>query len=180
MKQTLIALGVLGVLLVGFFALNAYIYTEEQGTGGVVSDYKTATYYISGKEVHLGEGGVTYFGNEVEGDIDGDGDMDKAFLIVDQPGGSGSFYYLAGAINTKGQFTGTNAMLIGDRIAPQTTEFRDLGAPYGARVIVNYADRGPTDPMTTQPSIGKSIYAKYSASTNDFGEVVQNFEGESR
>lgn len=180
MKKLIIAVVVLVVLVAAFFAFNAYIYNEKQGDGGLVEDYKTATYYISGVPVHLGEGGVTYFGNEVEGDIDGDGDLDKAFLIVDQPGGSGSFYYLAGAINDGGKYTGTNAMLIGDRIAPQTTEYRMLEAPYGARVIVNYADRAPGEPFTTQPSVGKSIYAKYSAETNDFGEVVQGFEGESR
>jgi hypothetical protein len=180
MKTTLIALGVLVALVAAFFGLNAYIYTEEQGDGGLVADYKTATYYISGAEVHLGEGGVTYFGNEVEGDLDGDGDLDKAFLIVDQPGGSGSFFYLVGAINEGGKYKGTNAMLIGDRIAPQTTEFNMLEAPYGARVVVNYADRAPGEPFTTQPSIGTSLYAKYSATTNDFGVVVQNFEGESR
>ncbi len=180
MNKLLIGIVVLIALIGAFFAFNAYIYEEKQGDGGLVTDYKAATYYISDAPVHLGEGGVTYFGNEVRGDIDGDGDEDIAFLITQQPGGSGTFYYLAGAINDGGKYLGTEAMLIGDRIAPQTTEFRQLEAPYGARVIVNYADRLPLDPMTTAPSVGKSIYAKYSAESNDFGEVVQNFEGESR
>lgn len=180
MKTLLIAVGVLVLLVGGFFAFNAYIYDEKQGDGGLVADYKAATYYISGAPVFLGEGGVTYFGNEVRGDIDADGDEDIAFLITHQPGGSGTFFYLAGAINEGGKYKGTNAMLIGDRIAPQTTEFRMLEAPYGARVIVNYAERGPGEPFTTRPSFGKSLYAKYSAEHNDFGEVVQNFEGESR
>lgn len=163
----------IAVLVVGFFFLNSYIYTEKQGDGGLVENYKTATYMISGEQAYLGEGGVTYFGNEVRGDLDADGDEDIAFLVTQQPGGSGTFYYLAGAINDGGKYKGTNMMLIGDRIAPQTTEFRD------GQVIVNYADRLPLDPMTTPPSVGKSIYAKYSPDTNDFGEVVQNFEGES-
>jgi len=180
MKTTLIALGVLVLLVAGFFGFNAYIYTEKQGDGGLVADYRAATYYLSGAEVHLGEGGLTYFGNEVRGDIDSDGDEDIAFLVTHEPGGSGTFFYLAGAINLDGEYKGSNLMLIGDRIAPQTTEYRDLGAPYGARVIVNYADRGPGEPFTTRPSFGKSLYAKYSADTNDFGEVVQDFEGESR
>lgn len=180
MKNTLIALGVLVVLLAAFFGFNAYIYNEKQGDGGLVADYKTATYHLSGAPVHLGEGGVTYFGNEARGDLDADGDEDVAFLVTHEPGGSGTFFYLAGAINEGGKYRGTHLMLIGDRIAPQTTEYRDLGAPYGARVIVNYADRLPTDPMSAQPSVGKSLYAKYSAATNDFGAVVQDFEGESR
>lgn len=180
MKTTLIALGVLVVIVLAFFGFNAYIYEEKQGDGGLVEDYKAATYYLSGAEMHLGEDGLTYFGNEARGDLDADGDEDIAFLVTHQPGGSGTFFYLAGAINDGGKYTGTNVMLIGDRIAPQTTEYRDLGAPYGARVIVNYADRGPGEPFTTQPSFGKSLFAKYSPDTNDFGEVVQDFEGESR
>lgn len=179
MKATLTALGVLVILVGAFFGLNAYIYEEKQGDDGYVLDYKTATYYLSGDEVHLGEGGLTYFGNEVEGDLDGDGDVDKAFLVTHEPGGSGTFFYLAGAIYQDGKYKGSNLMLIGDRIAPQTTEFRMLEAPYGARVIVNYADRGPGEPFTTRPSFGKSLYTKYSSTSNDFGVVVQDFEGES-
>jgi hypothetical protein len=111
----------------------------------------------------------------VGGDINGDTIPDQAFLITHEPGGSGTFFYLVGALQQpNGSYKGSQAMLIGDRIAPQTTEFRN------GLVIVNYADRLPLDPMTTQPSIGKSLYAKYSSTSNDFGEVVQNFEGESR
>lgn len=180
MKTTLIALGVLVVIVLAFFGLNAYIYEEKQGDEGFVVDYKTATYYLSGAEVHSGEGGLTYFGNEVRGDLDADGDEDIAFLVTHQPGGSGTFFYLAGAINEGGKYTGSNLMLIGDRIAPQTTEYRDLGAPYGARVIVSYADRAPGEPFTTEPSVGKSLFTKYSPDSNDFGMVAQDFEGESR
>lgn len=166
----------IAVLVVGFFFLNSYIYNEKQGEPVAYTD---ALYFLSGEDIKIGGDGLTYFGNEVEGDLDGDGDLDKAFIVTHQPGGSGTFYYLAGAINDNGSYRGTNLMLIGDRIAPQTTEYRDLGAPYGARVIINYADRLPLDPMTTPPSVGKTIYAKYSADNNDFGEVVQDFEGES-
>ena len=49
----------------------------------------------------------------------------------------------------------------------------------GGYIIVNYADRGPTEPFTAPPTFAKSLYAKYSPDTNDFGELVQNFEGES-
>lgn len=180
MKSTLIALGVLIVLIAAFFGFNSYIYEEKQGDGDINADYKSVLYFLSGDDIRIGGDGLAYFGNEVEGDLDGDGDLDKAFLVTHQPGGSGTFFYLAGAINENGKYRGTNLMLIGDRIAPQTTEYRMLEAPYGARVIINYADRAPGEPFTTQPSVGKSLYAKYSADTNDFGEVVQNFEGESR
>ena len=188
MKQTLVSLAVLVTLLAAFFALNAYIYDEKQGDQGLVEDYKDGLYFLSGEPIQLTDGvskvpaapespimNVTrYFGNEVRGDLDGDGDEDVAFLVTYEPANSGPYFFLAGAINEGGKYRGTHLMLIGDHVAPQTTEYRDLGAPYGARVIVNYARTDVT------PSEGKSLYAKYSAETNDFGEVVQDFEGESR
>jgi hypothetical protein len=39
-------------------------------------------------------------------------------LITHDPGGSGTFYYVAAAINVNKRYQGTNAVLLGDRIAP--------------------------------------------------------------
>jgi hypothetical protein len=39
-------------------------------------------------------------------------------------------------------------------VAPQTSQVRD------GELVVNYADRRPGEPMTTQPSIGVSKYLK--------------------
>lgn len=190
----LIYLVVALVLLVGgFFGFNSYIYNEkqegneQQEKAKVPGDYLSATYTISGKPVTLVNGvseepvapgsaekvTTRYFGNNAKGDLNGDGIVDLAFLITQETGGSGTFFYLVGALqNEDGSYRGTNAVLIGDRIAPQTTEFKN------AQVIVNYADRAPGEPMTARPSMGKSLYLKYNTATNDFGEVVQNFEGE--
>jgi heat shock protein HslJ len=89
-----------------------------------------------------------YFGNDATGDVDGDGAPDVAFLLTQTRGGSGVFFYVVVALNTPDGYVGTNGVLLGDRIAPQTTAIED-----GA-VIVNYADRGPDDPFTTPPSVG--------------------------
>ena len=45
-------------------------------------------------------------------------------------------------------------------------------------IVVNYAERVPGEPFTTQPSIGKSIWLLLDPETMQFGEVAQNFEGE--
>ncbi|MCB9817929.1 hypothetical protein H6787_00385 [Candidatus Nomurabacteria bacterium] len=151
------------------------------------SDTKNITLLISGEPITLQNGVsemdiaddsestrvVRYFGNEVEQDIDNDGDLDKVFLITENTGGSGTFFYAVGAINDDEHYSGTNAMFLGDRIAPQTTETADNG-----EVIVNYAERLPAEPMTTPPSVGKSMWLKYDVESNSFGEVVQDFEGE--
>lgn len=158
--------------------------TEEVKT---LSNSRNITFYISGEPITLKSGVaemnitensaskrvVSYFGNEVEQDIDGDGDMDKVFLVTDETGGSGTFFYVVGALNEDGNYKGTNAMFLGDRIAPQTTEVDE-----GNMVVVNYAERVPGEPMSTPPSIGKSMWVKYDNQSNSFGEVVRDFEGE--
>lgn len=95
-----------------------------------------------------------YFGNEIKGDFNGDGINDAAFLVTQDPGGSGTFYYIMAALGTKNAYTDTNAILLGDRIAPQTTEFKD------GEIIVNYADRKLDEPFSVKPSVGVSKYFK--------------------
>lgn len=183
MSKIVFGLAVAIIFLIGgFFWLNNYIYQEKQGP----TDYKDATYIIGGQPVTLVDGVseveqagsaskivTRYFGNEAKGDLDGDSIPDLAFLLTQETGGSGTFFYLVGALQTPNNtYNGTHAVLIGDRIAPQTTEFRD------GLVIVNYADRAPGEPFTTSPSQGKSLYLKYDPVRMDFGEVVQDFEGE--
>jgi hypothetical protein len=47
-------------------------------------------------------------------------------------------------------------------------------------VVVNYAVRLPGEPFTAEPSLGKSVWLKLDPTTMQFGEVEQNFEGETR
>jgi heat shock protein HslJ len=89
-----------------------------------------------------------YFGNDATGDVDGNGTADVAFLLTQTRGGSGIFYYVVVALNTPQGYVGTNGVLLGDRVAPQTTAVQD-----GA-IIVNYADRQRQEPLTTPPSVG--------------------------
>lgn len=124
-----------------------------------------ATYIIERQEVRLSQGRAeeeaapgsatkiktSVFGQPVFGDLDGDGKDDAALILLHQPGGSGSFYYAAAALNDSGSWRGTNAVFLGDRIAPQNVIIRD------SVIVVNYADRRPGEPMTTPPSVGKSM-----------------------
>jgi len=95
---------------------------------------------------------VSFFGEPIYGDINNDGTNDAAIMFTLNNSGSGTFYYVAVAINYKNTTTGTNAIFIGDRIAPQNIEIKD------GKVIVNYADRNLNEPMTTKPSVGVSAY----------------------
>lgn len=128
------------------------------------TDTKNAAYVIEGRTIKLNDGEsvleaapgsaskitTMYFGNEATGDLNGDGQPDVALLLTQNQGGSGTFFYVVVALKTKDGYTGTNGVLLGDRISPQTTEYR------GGQVIVNYADRKPGEPMITAPSVGVS------------------------
>jgi len=102
-----------------------------------------------------------YFGNEAKGDVDGDGVEDRAYIITEDGGGSGTFYYVAVALKkpTKEIFAGK--VLLGDRIAPQTTNIQD------GIITINYADRGPSDSFVVKPYIGKSLRLVYDSSAKE-------------
>lgn len=134
-------------------------------------DYKNATYMIEGQFVTLVNGffeaesapgsatkiTTRYFGNEAFGDLNGDGKEDVAFLLTQSTGGSGTFFYVVAALQTASGVEGTNAIFLGDRIAPQNTSIEN------GVITVNYADRNPGEPFTTQPSLGISEYLKVEA-----------------
>ncbi len=162
------------------------------GVGSVVpaKNYKDATYLFEGQPVRLTNGmsevpaapgsaskiTTKYFGNEVRRDLNGDGREDIAFLITQNTGGSGTFYYLVAAINTVEGYVGSHAALIGDRISPQTTE---ITRRYNQNiVVVNYADRNPGESFATMPSVGKTIWFLLDPRTRMFGQVEKDFSGE--
>ena len=165
-------IGIFGGVL-ALVAVVGLVFMNYSGFGNnanaTKTDYKNATYTIDGNQVSLVNGvsevpaapdsaamlTVKYFGNNAAGDLNGDGTDDLAFLITQNGGGSGTFYYVVAALqNANGGYTGTNAVLLGDRIAPQTTEIKD------GTITVNYTDRRPGQPMTAQPSVGVSKYFK--------------------
>ncbi|MEI7620594.1 MAG: META domain-containing protein [Candidatus Falkowbacteria bacterium] len=155
------------IAAIGFYKFNftnSDIYLQ---TGGRI-DSKDATYLIDGQSITL-KGGVSeievepgssfkkitrYFGNDAKGDLNGDGKEDVAFLLTQDEGGSGTFYYLAVALATEKGYEGVNAVMLGDRIAPQTTEIAD------GRITVNYADRRADEPMIAAPTVAVSKFFK--------------------
>lgn len=103
---------------------------------------------------------IKYFGNELRVDVTGDKKEDSAFILTSESSGSGTFYYLVVAIlNDNGKYDGTNGVLIGDRIIPKTTEFRN------GEIVVNYLDRKIEEPMSKKPMVLTSRYFKVSNDT---------------
>lgn len=107
-----------------------------------------------------------YFGDEVVGDFNGDGTMDTAFIITQSSGGSGTFYYVVTALQEGDTLIGSNAVLIGDSIAPQSLEFLD------GMIIAHYAERKYDQEMTAIPSVAASAYMKVTGQTLERVPVV--------
>lgn len=192
MSKSLIGvIAVIVVLVGGYSLLNSRVPEREQSI--TMASYKNVSYMIDGKLIQLENGmaeseaapgsaskiTTRYFGNELETDLDGDGLEDIAFILTQDRGGSGTFFYAVAARNTGGGYVGSDGYLLGDRIAPQSTDVSQN--PRHRYVIVfNYADRAAGEPMTTPPSVGKSAYLKLDPSTMQWGVVEPDFEGESR
>jgi len=161
--------------------------TGAESAAAPRTDHKNIAYSIGGQTVRLVDGlaevpaapgsaakvVTRYFGNEVRGDLNADGREDVAFLLTQETGGTGTFFYAVAALDLPSGLVGSQGLLLGDRIAPQTTELRRDGI-----IVVNYADRAADESFADPPSVAKTIWLKLSPTTMRLGEVVQNFEGE--
>jgi hypothetical protein len=152
-------------------------------------DPLNATYLIEGQPVRLTAGycelpaapgsamksRTAVWGQPEYGDMDDDGNTDAAVILTHDPGGSGTFYYVAAAINVNGRYQGTNAVLLGDRIGSAEIAIRSGAA------VVKYADRRLKEPMSTAPSVNKStvliLKNEKLIKIRQFGEGDQIFEG---
>ena len=168
-------LAIVAIIIVGYamFGGKPTVNTSTNPPATTTFDPLNTTYTIEGKLISLVNGvsvmdvasgsvekiTTTVFGEPVRGDINADGESDAAVMLVQNSGGSGTFYYVAAAINSGGRAIGTNGILLGDRIAPQNISIAS------GTILVNYADRKPSDPMTTKPSIGVSKYFIYNGTT---------------
>ena len=152
------------IVIAVFILLGIFVFKPTDKK--VIQDPKNSTYQIEQILITLTDGkyeketvpgsaskiSVFMFGEPIKGDLNKDGKEDAGVILVYNSGGSGTFYYATVALNDGDKYNGTNAILLGDRIAPQTKEIKN------GEFIVNYAERKPTDSMTVQPSIGVSKY----------------------
>lgn len=157
---------------------------EAKIVPATASDPLNAIYIVEGQEIRLVEGRseiesapgsaskviTSVFGKPVYGNIDGEGDADAALILTYDPGGSGTFYYVAVALNANGFYLGTRAILLGDRVVPQNISVRN------GVIVVNYANRAIGEPMATPPSVATSKYLVLER--NVLKEIPSPTEGE--
>jgi hypothetical protein len=194
-QNTKLALMIVGVFMIGvsaFYVFNrGYSSYEEVVIDS--ADYKNIAYRIEGtllqfkdglSETETALGSVSkvttrYFGNDYKTDLNSDGKEDVVFLVTQETGGSGVFYYVVSAINTSDGYVGSDGYLLGDRVAPQTIEMSP-NPKHKNVIVVNYGDRPLDEPMSAAPSVGRSVYLKLDIENMMWGIVEPNFERESR
>ena len=148
------------------------------------TDPFNGTYLIEGKAIRLHDGrsGIAaapgsatqirtaVYGPILHGDLDDDGDEDVALILSHDPGGSGTFFYVAVAINLNGHYQGSNAVFLGDRILPLA-----LTIQHGL-LVAGYVDRQVGEAMATTPSVPASRHMMLT--NNTLVEVDPLGEGE--
>jgi ABC-type antimicrobial peptide transport system permease subunit len=188
MKKNLKIIGIIFiVIIILLIILGMYKFNYLSGKTGydvdgnkISSDYKNTSYIINGENVKLVDGIseieiapdsaskiiTKYFGNEIKKDLDSDGREDTVFLLTEESGGSGTFFYVVAALNTENGDKGSYGVFLGDRITPQNIE----SGP-GNSIIVNYLERKQGEPMSTEPQVTKSLRLILDSTTMQFGEV---------
>ncbi|MCA9357499.1 META domain-containing protein [Candidatus Nomurabacteria bacterium] len=115
---------------------------------------------------------LSIIGEPAYGDIDGDGDEDAVLVLINEPGGSGTFYYAAIAVNDEGKYKGTDTVLLGDRIVPGELSIAD------GKAIVNYIDHSSDEIFVTPPSVEKSLILQADVESLRLILIANDFEGE--
>ena len=146
----------------------------QQSSVAAPAEVKNITVTLDGDTVTLNDGvaekpaapgsaaqnTVRIVGEPVMGDATGDGRADAALLLENDPGGSGTFYYAVLAVDDDGSYRATNAVSLGDRIAPRGVEFTD------GRFVYRYLERRPGEPLAVAPSVEKRTEITVDAASN--------------
>ena len=169
------------IVLVIVGAAGYFIYQSGNTGTRSVFDPKNAVYTIEGDAIALINGKaekeiaggaskieVMNWGEPSTGDLNADKVDDAALIITYSAGGSGTFYYITAALQNEqsGVAAGTNAILLGDRIAPQNISINN------SKIMVNYADRKQSEPFTARPSVGITRYFEVQGSV--LAEVTED------
>lgn len=180
------------IIIIGLAISSVYFYknvktdTAEPVNNSFESDPLNTSYRVNQESFTLVDGlaekeivpgsasknKLIVFGEPSFGDIDGDGDDDAVLILVNQTGGSGTFYYAAISVNVDGHYKGTDAILLGDRISPQNFYVE------GNKAVVNYVKRNFGEDFSVQPSVAESLYMTFDPESFQLIQIATNFEGE--
>jgi hypothetical protein len=84
---------------------------------------------------------------QVLGDLNGDDLQDAAVILIADPGGSGTFYYLSAVINRNGAPDPVPAVLLGDRVSITSLTI------HNGEINVTLLTRQRDEPMAAKPAV---------------------------
>ena len=130
---------------------------------------RNATYVIDGRPIGLVDGVsdlelapgsasrliTRSLGEPHHTDLNADGRSDSVLLLAQSGGGSGTFYYLAAAVQNPDGTEGSEGFLLGDRIEPRALRVDEAGT-----VEVQLAARAPGDPLAAPPTQVRTLQLK--------------------
>ncbi len=173
MKKLLSILVILAVIFGIIYLFKQALNTSNNSTNNLISashpDPSNATFTFDEGLITL-KNGVnqtpivpnsatvieTTLTNTIEyGDINNDKKNDAVMFIIQDGGGSGVFTYIAGFVSGPLNYKGTNAVLIGDRLKPESISIKD------EVITVTYWQRLPDQPFSVEPSLKTSQYFIY-------------------
>ncbi len=149
---------------------------QQETSSDLLEATANATYTIGGQEITLTDGkneeqipnssatiitGLT--DNMINGELNGDEVDDAGVILIQQPGGSGTFYYVASTYTTEDGYQGSNAILLGDRIKIKSIMIFD------EVITVDYLDRGENEAMAVEPTV--EVSRQFTLEDNNLLEI---------
>ena len=112
---------------------------------------------------------VIRLGKWTLGDLDGQGELDAAAITIEEPGGSGTFFYLHALINDEGTLQDAGFAFLGDRIRIEGVSVHD------GVITVAMLDRRPDEPFVEPPSV--PVIRQFRLQVGDLVEVSGGRDG---
>lgn len=170
---SLLSLVVIGVT--AFYIYQNY-FDQSSATSNQVSqqkvpfDFGNQTIMLDDTALKFKDGSFTNNGHQstiTHRTLNPTGDM-AAAILVDNPGGSGTFYYLVSSMLINGQEVISQPVLLGDRVQIKSVSVANPSDKTNGEITVVYLDRPTNAPMVAEPTITKIV--KYAFA--DGGELV--------
>lgn len=144
MKKLILIVVIIGTIAFFFLNKSEDVNVEKENKPAQTENFKPDPSLASFSGI---ENSATILDDKAYGDLNNDDKEDVAVLLAETGGGSGVFIHIAAYVSGPVNYKGTNAMFLGDRIAPQSISISN------GVITVNYLDRKEDEPFAAEPTV---------------------------
>ncbi len=101
---------------------------------------------------------IVRLSHHVAGNLDNTDGEDAAVILIEEPGGSGTFYYLAVVVNRDGNPDNVATTFLGDRVKVKALDIEE------EEIVVHMLTRGADKSMASEPTL--EVTQKYRLEAN--------------